>query len=579
MKKSKLLLSSIGIGTILTGLSTISGCVLVNPQEDEPKLTISGGALNLMCQARPSSALTYDVAPYAWKVKLDDKQVDGWQDYCKFIMVDGPSDLPDHFLMGSDSYFYWGPISDPGVYKFKIEAPWYDSETKQIYRAQTDVITLTVLEEEQQGCLPPISNIIDTSNITRTGGVALSTTATIHGLTFVGLDQENLPKIEMKQIVGPGEEEVITFRNARIVDPSYEFYPYYNVVADIDGLDKGVPAGNYPISLTITDEQTGYTFLNNYQLNFVSSFSEDTWENVTYYANQGIDALKQHYGIDNFVGLTRVVNILGKNLKVKVVGQEHDHDENGNVLPLTFQFETPIETGIIASVERFRASTLLTGWDSNNDGNGHYWESDINKALNGDLYDKWWEITSRDDFYGSIAVQKLKLTQSISQLMPSVLTRAIKPAVKTVTTFSHEKRQYVSTQKATPLFLPTVASIFSSEAIAKSERWIFTYDQKQLITAEDTQYEYYKTLELNDLWKESGYQSLNKWDFEPSTSYGVCYWLATPYVNLTSSEGNEVWTIQYENNSSYVGASHLRTHVMSPESDNDYYAIAPLFCI
>lgn len=579
MKKSKLLLSTLGIGSIVTGLSTLSGCVIENPHQDEPVLTLTGVSSNLMCQQNVGG----NVSPYGWTLKLDDKEITtGWQTWCDFIITQGPSNLYEtaNFRINrtnSVNYFYWDSISTPGVYKFKISTWYYDAEKKVTYRTESDEITLTVLSEGQKGVLPPpVNEITDIEkDISVTG---LTQTMTIHGLTMMGANIDNL-SVEMEEVVEPGHESTITFSNVYIDDPTpFEETPYYNVVADVEGLDI-VEVGEHPITLTIVDPTTGFTYLNKYKMNLVTSFQDDSWENVTYYANKGIDALKEHYGIDNFVGLTKIINILGRPHKVRVVGQEHDYDEDGNLLPLTFEFVTPLEAGTSCPEgdEEFIPSALLTSWDEENKGNGHYWDSQIQQALNGDIYNNWMQVSDRDYY----TIKPASTSQSFFQTLPVALARSIKPVQKTVTEYSNKQHKYISTTKTTALFLPTVASIFSNQAIKDSTTTIFTHEQKALILAEDTQYEYYQQQSLNNLW--GSYAILNKEDYDYDYgdildgSMGVCYWLATPYVVQSSTESSAVWTIQY--NGDMFVTSALYSNPVYSASPAQHFAVAPLFCI
>ncbi|MCQ3907410.1 MAG: hypothetical protein MJ219_01270 [Mycoplasmoidaceae bacterium] len=52
--------------------------------------------------------------------------------------------------------------------------------------------------------------------------------------------------------------------------------------------------------------------------------------------------MQKHYGIDNFVGLSRTVPLNGIKHKVTVIGQNADIDKDGKKIALTFQFDTLI---------------------------------------------------------------------------------------------------------------------------------------------------------------------------------------------------------------------------------------------
>lgn len=94
----------------------------------------------------------------------------------------------------------------------------------------------------------------------------------------------------------------------------------------------------------------------------IGTFETDSWSIVGELATQGLDALKQHYGLDSFIGLEREVEIFGVTHKVRVIGENEDTIVDGNGSPtgkkaaLTFQFSTILtikdqDTGELEPIE------------------------------------------------------------------------------------------------------------------------------------------------------------------------------------------------------------------------------------
>lgn len=75
-----------------------------------------------------------------------------------------------------------------------------------------------------------------------------------------------------------------------------------------------------------------------------TAFETDPWSTIVEHANQGLNHLKQHYGVNSFVGLERSVKINGLDQKVRVIGENEDYIASASGAPtndmaaLTFQF-------------------------------------------------------------------------------------------------------------------------------------------------------------------------------------------------------------------------------------------------
>lgn len=73
------------------------------------------------------------------------------------------------------------------------------------------------------------------------------------------------------------------------------------------------------------------------------TFNNDSWENVVTWSNKGLEELKNHYGLDTFVGQTRTVTVNTQKHTVRVIGENHDVLTNkSDKATLTFEFVNPI---------------------------------------------------------------------------------------------------------------------------------------------------------------------------------------------------------------------------------------------
>lgn len=73
------------------------------------------------------------------------------------------------------------------------------------------------------------------------------------------------------------------------------------------------------------------------------TFENDSWENVCTYANMGLDALKEHYHVDSFIGKEKTVylNIIDTQYKhsLVVIDENKDIKTDGKKCALTLQFK------------------------------------------------------------------------------------------------------------------------------------------------------------------------------------------------------------------------------------------------
>jgi len=115
-----------------------------------------------------------------------------------------------------------------------------------------------------------------------------------------------------------------------------EFKQLYNFTKE-PTKDKHVLQGWFSGETKIEDN----TVLNKsmtIETRFVLDFVNDTWENVTKVAANGLAYAKAYYVVSSFVGLQRTIQLDGKTFKVKVIDEEHDTiTGTANKATLTFQ--------------------------------------------------------------------------------------------------------------------------------------------------------------------------------------------------------------------------------------------------
>jgi len=104
-----------------------------------------------------------------------------------------------------------------------------------------------------------------------------------------------------------------------------------------------------------------------------ANFFTDHWENICYYADQGLDKLKEVYGINSFIGLERTITINGSVHVVRVIDENHDKLTGLNkTAALTFESVTLLSDS--------KGHCIISKWDAST--NQSYKTSILYNAFN-----------------------------------------------------------------------------------------------------------------------------------------------------------------------------------------------------
>lgn len=226
----------------------------------------------------------------------------------------------------------------------------------------------------------------------------------------------------------------------------------------------------------------------------VNDFQSDSWSTICYYANKGLDALKNAYkntksyhdNNDSFVGMQRTLLVNNTPHKVRVVGLNKDsylvHGQTSSQLTkaaLTFQFTTAV------CWDEQPGSALYQYWGRES---SNYWGSYIKHALNSpseDIlwYDKVGDTPKLDKgIYGLIIDNDTEnWTQNIKPIYCSVNCRRGSPDWQILKQSQH-------------IYLPTIRSLMSDVGIRNTISDVdFIPDQYKDLYMEEgqSQYDYY----------------------------------------------------------------------------------------
>ncbi|XQP55337.1 MAG: InlB B-repeat-containing protein [Mycoplasmoidaceae bacterium] len=329
--------------------------------------------------------------------------------------------------------------------------------------------------------------------------------------------------------------------------------------------------GDVRIGLTHTDSPIAQHFDD-------VGHTQDSWETVCYYANLGIDALKNAYGKEpeEFIGLTRTINLNGYDHKVRVVGINQDYTDKDSTKPvtLTFQFESVVsgqDRGIGLEIE----------WNSEAS-NQNYWESTLENALNSEDNDVAWYASSQES-------TEHRSVQTIIKDENKLLMNNIKSVYRGVNVYDEtieQSPQYHSVYKPVKIFIPTFSNLFSTIGINTSEVIVGDdaqakkdlYCQEGQLGDVDRQYQYYaqpdpeqqnetfKYINDHTLDVSSLYECLCRKDCF-STPAAREYWLSSPTFP----------TSQYPDCSWYVSGDGGVYAIAAVNQTKK--CVAPCFCI
>lgn len=202
-------------------------------------------------------------------------------------------------------------------------------------------------------------------------------------------------------------EYYLELDSTKLASKRSKAYQYYLRTPDlgVDGQAFSVSADG--VSVASVGYGTPCAVIPAFAIGTTTSFITDSWENVSYYADFGLDELKNHYYRNSFVGLEREIELEGGSdtiQRVRVVGENHDllSGSNNKVASLTFEFVSP-----------YMNETLNYG-DS---GNSQYSDSNLRMYLN-DLFENTFPEVLKDN----IPYVTKKTVRYEDELTPAVET-------------------------------------------------------------------------------------------------------------------------------------------------------------
>lgn len=280
----------------------------------------------------------------------------------------------------------------------------------------------------------------------------------------------------------------------------------------------------------------------------VNAFENDSWTTIVFFANRGLDALKNHYGLDSFVGLERTVKIYGVEHKVRVVGENEDYlaDNEGKPditkpVALTFQFANIVsglndEGTIMPLPLPFDTTTYLFS----------YWGgSAVRKFLRGEGYYK--DYSFYDELKQQLGNNAIKEVVKYSMLMNDLA----KPGIET-------------------LFLPGITDIFNVEQTYEYVDEDFI-GEATLVEGEEIQYHEPYSYYRNAIDQDDEQAPRNRQRVLALTDadgFYEPYWLRTSCVNEIGTEEDPTKTLSISADGKWnrtTSATQLH--------------IAPIFCI
>lgn len=297
----------------------------------------------------------------------------------------------------------------------------------------------------------------------------------------------------------------------------------------------------------------------NYSIPAPNDFETDPWSTVTYYANQGLDALCTAYNCEPsyFLGKKRLLKLNNLDHQVMVVGtnnERYEKDGTSQIAALTFQFYTCVSAKEKNGLEiKYDVRDELSSFD--------YWSSTLWNALNGTNVN-WTDVTVKKSVVEMVEEGEPLVYHNIKDVYRGVNSK------EEVT--PDYRRWYLDTRR-TKFFEPTMGNYFSDKGIRDTgygeelTNVFKTQEAMQRCMEEGEQYQYFA------LPQNIGDHIITTW--EPPLYYQC----------LARVTVNEAVTLPYHLSSPFIDEKNQSWYIegYSPHSNfiEMQYYVAPCFCI
>ena len=294
-----------------------------------------------------------------------------------------------------------------------------------------------------------------------------------------------------------------------------------------------------------------------------NDFETDTWQTVSYYANEGLAELCAAYNCQasDFIGKTRTIHMNENDYEVMVIGTNQDQyhaDGESKDAALTFQFNNLISKKPSENAEE---GYLTIDWNPTSE-NYDYWASNVETNLNSTVPVRW----ANDD----------NETQSVYSMATAsdpnnLWTQHIKSTCRTINCADGD--DWIPTEREVKFFLPTISNLYSYVGLSGPDSEVkqladdyFAEGQKENDQTEVIkQYTYYnKNIGDDPVVIDHKYDCFVKKDCNNDEPYFM--WLPSPRLNDIFSAFCIGDTVPFQ-------------PVFSWDYVNDELALAPCFCI
>lgn len=334
MKKMKLLTPIFCSGlAVISVLPTITSCK--TDDEEEHTFKIKGGDLHLFGEAEYGDGIPGQ-APHAWYGLWDNERTENVQFSLEFATESYYNN--EIYIGNTDGIVKWG-YPAAGIYKFYVVATYADGTTQ--YTDKSELIQLEITGDSQ---------VVTPEGEYKTQGMRQewSTPATGEPYQYVVYSGFEFLNYEGGDV--PDTPRITKWDGSTTV-PSNVYVEFVrhnnNATSRVWDLRVYTASGTtftprehtFWVHVGIEGQKTANVELK--IANISKSFLNDSWDHTIELANQGTEALKDFYHIDNFVGQQKILKTTDKQEYIlRVIGQKHDTMENGQKAELTFEFLT-----------------------------------------------------------------------------------------------------------------------------------------------------------------------------------------------------------------------------------------------